>query len=504
MLNLTYFIAIKALIKKLIKTFSQLPYGQYKFRLFLVVIGLHIIAAFFSEGYHKLDEHDGIVISTSYLIGDTAKEALSPGETKAMIRSWLQPAIYATVLMPLKSIGLSNPFSITFVMRFINMLFGLIALYKLSDIIPQITEKIDEKKTYLMVLFFFWLFPFLHVRTTSESLSGVFFILAFSHLVKTTGINILESATSLISKKSKDLPAKDFIYIGFLFSLSFTLRVQMAIMIFFTCLWVLLYTNLKIRNLAILTLSFFISLIPISCIDYLGYQQWTFPPYNNYIYNAVQGVASSLGTDPIWKYLEKSLLKLIPPYSILILLSLFWFWFKRTFSLISIVTISYFVIHSLIPHKELRFLFPITYFIPFALTYFVHIFNNNKVVSKLYSFSIFLNIILLLKVIFAPAYSAIGLYKVLYSQKITYINTFEALPRKIPFYSYQNKLVTKTIKSLNEADGQYIFTRTYSTSEKLLSNDKCSILYSNYPIWFVKYLNKKLLKKSKVLFLLKC
>ena len=483
---------------------QSLTYNQYKWRIFLIAIALHLMASFFSEGYHKLDEHDGIVISTSYLLGDVAKEALSPGETKAMIRSWLQPSIYAFFLLPLKKVGLSNPFTITFIMRIINMLLGLFALYKISDLINPITSHDKERKLYVSVLFLFWLFPFLHVRTTSESLSGIFYVLALSLIVKKLNLNILEAPKSFIKNKKFQMKLCDSFAIGFLFSLSFTIRIQMAIMVFFTCLWLLFYTELKIKSLFFITLSFFITLLAVSLVDYQGYDFWTFPPYNNYLYNTFQGVASSLGTDPFWRYLEKSFLKLIPPYSILILISLFWLWFKRKLSFISVVTFSYFFLHSLIPHKELRFLFPIVYFIPFALTYFVLRFYEHKAVRYLYKVSIFINIILLLKVVIAPAYSGIGLFKTLYNHKVSHINTFEDLPRNIPFYSYENKLETSSIATLDEARTPYIFTRSLIRVEEMSMNNSCGLIYSNYPYAVVHYLSKSLMRKSKVLFLFKC
>jgi hypothetical protein len=115
-----------------------------------------------------------------------------------------------------------------------------------------------------------------------------------------------------------------------------------------------------------------------------------------------------------------------------------------------------------------------------------------------------MNILILFKVSFAPAYNAIGLYKHLYSNKVNLLDSFEELPRRINLYSYNKNLETNRIKEITERTRPYVFTNNIKRAKEIQKEPSCKLTYSNYPYIFLSLLNDKILKKSKILFVFKC
>ena len=93
-------------------------------RLFVVSFVVHILSAWFNEGFHQFDEHFQIIEFASYKRGGTPIEAL-PWEFSARIRPAMQPAIAFAVFEAMNSIGVYQPFRAMFILRLISALLGL-------------------------------------------------------------------------------------------------------------------------------------------------------------------------------------------------------------------------------------------------------------------------------------------------------------------------------------------------------------------------------------------
>ena len=101
-------------------------------------------------------------------------------------------------------------------------------------------------------------------------------------------------------------------------------------------------------------------------IDYWGYGEWHFIPWNYYYENIATGHMARVHSSPWWWYpykAQQKLLMLIP------VLSFLYFWWRYRHHPVAWTTFGLFLFHSLISHKELRYLFPLAPFLPFVLTF---------------------------------------------------------------------------------------------------------------------------------------
>jgi phosphatidylinositol glycan class B len=96
-------------------------------------------------------------------------------------------------------------------------------------------------------------------------------------------------------------------------------------------------------------------------LDNWLYGAWVNTPYNYFHANLVEGKAAMFGTQPWWFYFTQMLAVLVPPFS-LVLVGLLGagMWLCRRNVLVWAV-LPFVIGHTVLGHKEVRFLIPITY-----------------------------------------------------------------------------------------------------------------------------------------------
>jgi phosphatidylinositol glycan class B len=449
---------------------SQSPEWKKTFKsVFFLSLLFHLLAAWFSEGFHRPDEHLGIMRFVGWKLGMlTDTQAHVSWEWGARIRPWLQPALYVAILSPLKALGLESPFMMASILRFTNALMGQVSLSVLFLLSPQYLKTDKIKVFTLWALALLWYVPFFHARGTSEHFSTSFFIFALPFFL------------------GKDTLKNGFIC-GLLFGASFIFRYQMCVPIFFMCLWQLFQTNKRVGFLTTLTVGFLLFNVIGALVDYWGYGEWVFPPYQYLYWNIVEGKASSFGVDPWWKYFEKVITRGVPPISLPLMIATLWFWFRKRSHYLTWITLSFFIVHSMIGHKEIRFLFGIGLFSPLLLGVFLENFKGLQVYKKtayaLGALSLILMTISSLKV----AYTPISFYKDLYESdhqpKVIY--TSDVVRDPLWFYTkapFDFKLLKKDVflKKLNEEHG-YFFSNDHELQSQL--SKTCKVIHKTYPGW---------------------
>jgi phosphatidylinositol glycan class B len=91
------------------------------------------------------------------------------------------------------------------------------------------------------------------------------------------------------------------------------------------------------------------------------YDGWVFTPYEYVRANLIENKAAGFGVEPWWFFGGQMLLFLMPPFSLVLVgLLAAAVWYDRRHVLVW-ATVPFLVGHSLIGHKEVRFLVPITY-----------------------------------------------------------------------------------------------------------------------------------------------
>jgi phosphatidylinositol glycan class B len=370
-----------------------------------------------------------------------------------------------------------------------------------------------------------WWIPFFHARTTAENFGTMTAQLALVSIFFFMPAQLWQSTSlrTFLSKKGAWAPPPAMALLGgFLIGLAFNLRIPLVAVVPFIALWAI-FSRLKISSLILIILGVLIAIGATILTDYWGYGRWTYSTYNWFWWELVHGVSKQFGTDPWWAYLTKISSRAIPPISILLLISFIWFWIKYPFHLLTWVTFSFFVAHSAMGHKEMRFMFPLSAFAPFIVcqtlydlehgTFFKKLFNGIwwKILSSIF---ISINIIAMLYSSLIPAYSGISLYKFLYKQQqtITQLNTIGVVRDPLYFYMkvpFTNNLTDdpqKIEQVLNQQSLQnkYFLATRWQQRSMIEKYPQCVSVFQSRPQWVIDLMPEKMLLKSEVFSLFSC
>lgn len=352
--------------------------------LFIGGIIFFLLTAFCSEGFYHGDEHFQIVEFAQFKLGKTAQVNL-PWEFEAQIRPTVQPVIAMGVFYLCDLISISEPHSKALVLRLITSIFafGGIVLF-----LRSIKHLINPSfQNWLIILsLFLWFIPFINVRFSSETWAGITLLYGLSFLLREKRDHI------------------HYILAGLFLGFSFVFRFQMGFAIIGILLWLFINQKKSFHCTLIFALS---STIPIgigTILDSWFYDVFVFTPWNYFEYNIIQGVASEFGTSPWYYYLFAVFRFSFFPVGILILLSLFRVTLNHPKNVIIWVVIPFIFLHSVVGHKELRFLFPIANLVPFLIIMAIQEIKWNTFLTRLLLISfIGINTTLLLSTSLIPA-----------------------------------------------------------------------------------------------------
>ena len=479
-------------------------------KLLFISLFFHLLAVFFSEGFHRPDEHLGMLRYVFVKLGSYPIDELS-WEYPAKIRNWVQPGFYYIISSTLHFLGVKNPFTITL---FLRLFTSLISLGIFSYFIKQCSIFIKDKVSlniYYLFAFSFWFFPFIHARTTAENFGKTSLTMVLILIVKVIPKDLLESASPKIAYSLKNrklkVPFHLALLIGFFLGMTVNFRIPLAPIVPASLVWLYLFTDIKLSALSNIILGGILSMAFTTIVDTWGYGELTYSTYSYLFQEFTRDVSSGFGTSPWYYYLKKTLMKGVPPASLFIIIPTFYFWFKKKFHLFTWVSLSIFLLHSAIGHKELRYIFPLVIFIPYFIAYltsnFLEYLKNKKVIL-LINVTFFLNILFMIISSTKPAYTPIDIYKFLYkNESIEKLYTYNNLQRdklrvylknNIPFVHIQGEQEFQ--RALKQNKKSYFLVEKIKDFD-LFESQACEILYSTYPNWFTQKF-KKHLQRSKV------
>ncbi len=314
------------------------------------IIGILILAFIVQmlTAWHTLffhsDEYFQIVEFASYKLGFTPK-AMLPWEFRDQIRPTIQPYIFQWVYQACASLGIHDRFHVFSV---VHLLVGVLGFVLTNYLL--IKKFRTEKYLYLLLLMgnFMGLIPFLRSSFSSETMGGLFLLLS---------ILLIEHAFS----KSKSSFYTAFAS-GLTLALCFFFRFQMAFALIGILLWLVINQLRQWKTITVIGLSFAIGVGLLVWLDSHFYGNFCFTPYNYYYANIVLGKAAAFGTFPWWYYLA-----VLPAFPVpLLSLFLFGLCFKNLFNIknpYSLAMLFFLIGHSLVGHKEERFVFPMLFFV---------------------------------------------------------------------------------------------------------------------------------------------
>ena len=318
-----------------ISLFIKKPEG-----LALVVLAFfHLLASYFSFGFHHPDEHFQILEFANFWVGLVPDSSALPWEFGAQIRPWFQPMIHGSAMKLAMMLNLYNPFTMAFIFRMLYSAFNIWGMWLLWG---EFKKRFSLNPNWFLWISLIWFFPYIHVRTSSENLCGIFLTFAFVLFLRN----------------------KDLFWIGLLFGFSFLARYQVALGIFGFGIY-LLYRDRKITLAQVRLLLGF--LIPVALgvvLDRIGYGEWVFTPYRYFKVNLVDGVAATFNPYPWYQYFIW-ILQLNPLISIPLFLGCVFYAKRMKFDALTAFVFSFFILHLFITNKEYRFLFPLLNLVPF-------------------------------------------------------------------------------------------------------------------------------------------
>lgn len=451
--------------------------------IFLFSLFIYALTSWFSVGSHHPDEHYQILEFANYKLGQTPVADLA-WEFNETMRPGLQPFIAFVFIQFNHLIGISDPFIISFLLRLVSAIFICLVVCQLVLILlPQFKDE-QTQKLFVLSSLLLWFLPYINVHFSAENLSTILFL----------------NGLLLLLKDSKRFTK--ILLIGFLFALSFYARYQIAFALIGVFIWLLLFKKEKWSTIFIMSLGFLIGVALCHVADRWLYGKWVFSPYEYFIKNLVHDKVSTFGVMPWYYYFTESL-RILHVYGVILLILLF-IGIKNKFkSVFFWIFLIFFFGHLAVGHKEFRFLFPMW----FPLIYLSFqgldiLFSNPQYNTKWLqggvTFFSFLNVPLLLFILFKPASENISYYKAIYKEAqkepVTLLckesSIYSEFELKNHFYRHPNVKViiynkqTEIDSIMTNYQGKaiYIFDKNITYLNEYAGFTKKQI-YSNYPDW---------------------
>lgn len=325
---------------------------------------LFVLMAIFNIGHIHADEYFQLIEFAQYQLGNTNAVDLS-WEFHEKMRPTLQVWIVYIIIKSLHFLQIENPFTITLIMRLLSAVFYWLVITKLNIVL---SKKYFPAKPFTALFYatsyLIWFVPFASAHFSSENFSAIFLLLGLYPLIKDP------SST------------KNLIYTGIFLALSVLFRYQLGISVIGIYLWLLLIAKVPFKKLLSSVIIFTLVILFGTFLDYLFYNEFVIAPYNYLKLNLIDGKASGFGTEPWYYYITQFVLIGFPLISIPLILTFAKGIIPLKKHLFTWTIVPFILVHLMISHKEMRFLFPIIYPFIFISFYGFYTYFKDKKFKK--------------------------------------------------------------------------------------------------------------------------
>lgn len=316
--------------------------------LFCCAIVVYFITAYNSDGYYHADEHYQIIEYASMKMHKTPVENLA-WEYHRQIRSTIQPTLAYFIFFLLEKIHITDAYQQVFVLRLLSMFLALLSILFFTKVFKKHLD-INYQNVFVLLSYFLWFLPMLNVRFSSETWAGLIFLIVLA---------IVNIETTISYKRA--------VVIGILIGLSFLFRYQMAFAIIGLLLWLIFIHKTAWKYLFTILLSSTCIFILGVLIDSWFYGIWVLSSWNYFQANIIEHIASNFGTKAWYYYLIYIFKFPSYPIGLIILLATIFLIYEQPKHLLIWCIVPFIVGHSIIAHKEERFLFPMINLVPFLI-----------------------------------------------------------------------------------------------------------------------------------------
>jgi len=442
---------------------------------------VYVLAAVFSAGYYQFDEHFQILEFAGLKLGLTEPGNL-PWEFHEQIRPTIQPALAVLVANLLGVVGIKSPFTIAMFLRCLSAAVSFFSVHLLYQAYSRQIKDAVLRNWLLLLSFLLWFAVFTNVRYSSENWSGTVFTIAFAwYLLKHPRV------------------VWSYFLLGFVLGLSFLFRYQVGFLIAGFWMWLVLVERVKVVNWLSVVAGIVIAVGAGVLIDRWFYGGWTLSTWNYFEHNILMGRVSAFGTSPWWEYLKLTFIKAVPPFSLVFIGSVLAVFVFRRKDPLTWTVLPFVLAHSLIGHKELRFLFPIIAFLAVFVVKAVELAQGrwsgrfrSALGSRMFVKAFWItNAVLLVFAALVPADHQISLYKRVYTDYETPITLYcaEGNPyhRILDVHFYRREgltveeLSSGELPDFNAARQCLVVTKHPVDSLKI--EGETSLIYTTLPEW---------------------
>lgn len=308
---------------------------------------IYAIASIYSQGYFHPDEHFQILEFANYKMGRIGANQM-PWEFNDMIRPSFQAWIAYGIIKSVTIVIGFYPHLIALILRIVTAAFAIFSVDRFIkanqwQVLPQ------NLIFFFFCSYFLWFLPIVNVRFSSESWSGIFFLLA-------AGI-----------VKNRRMEMSDAVKIGVFCGAAFLCRYQTVFLFIGLLSWLCFVKKVDWRLLVIMNVMFMFIMAIGVILDFYFYDQWTLTAWNYFEVNILKDVASNFGVISWWKYSLMVIKNIGYPIATLIICTYISLAVFRHRSMLFWLPLLFIAVHLVIPHKEVRFLFPIVNLLPLVI-----------------------------------------------------------------------------------------------------------------------------------------
>lgn len=507
---------------KLEKWFPGLPKPLLIFGLGLSLL-FHLVCGFYSEGYQNHDEHFRILemMHKRVTVTPTAEsfERTLSECPECLMFSYFQPATLAAIRSAVAPMGLTSPFALATLFRLLSAVMGWLSLIAMTYLVCQWISDLRLRRAAFLALCFVWFFPYLHARNSPESWAGSFlaFSLAFLHY----------SLTRYREPNPKPSRAAE-LGVGAFWALAFSSRYQTGVCVLFIALWYLFIGKRdKAGFVSFLTMcaGFFLIALPVEGVNAWGYGRW-YPTHYAYLDRLVfkGGVLHQYDSGPGF-FFKSIFMQGGPPFSALLLVgpALGWILFPR--HVLTWMTCSFFIVHQIMAHKQLNYLFPIA-----KMSVVLSVMSLSVVWSRLTSLgwatffrrlrplALGINFAMLIIACLTPSAGVIGVYHYLYDRNkpVELLSVdgdcFEVVGYPVSFYRQPGTVVTR-LANYAELESKvaakegisYVGRKGFALPAEASNLQKwCKLTYTPLPPWVARFNYNKWIERSRLWSIYEC
>lgn len=315
--------------------------------IFLLAVAVHLATAWFSSGYYADDEHYQVITFAEVKAGHEPVDAL-PWEHTARIRSVVLPAVCLVLFNVADAIGLDDPFHKAFLLRLLTVLAALAILRRWTNAAMHLVPE-RLRTAFLLLSWFLWFLPFQHVRFTGETWSGLLMLAALTELLYRS-----PARASLIRS-------------GLLIGLAVLIRPPTVFMAMGLMGWVLFTKRRDLRQLIVIGASATVIHLLGAGLDTWWYGMPTYSPWNYALKGLDVEGGSIFEAFPWWAYGFMIIKDMLVPIGALACAAYALLWWKRPAGPVLWIITPFLLFHLFVPHKEMRFLFPLADLMPLML-----------------------------------------------------------------------------------------------------------------------------------------